>query len=150
MTTVVAGVVTAATDLSVVAIAGALAFALTLLAWGLGTAVEPVRRWATRDVLIAAVGLLIGSNGESAITWAPSVAAISLVVALQVAATLRMLADPLLDRGQRRGQLALIWLLPVAGALIVRAFYRAHDHPDETPSIEGDAGGGGVNYGGGA
>jgi len=153
VTTAGAGVATAAVEVPVVAVAGAMAFVLTLLAWSFSIAVQPVRRWATREVFVAAAGLMVASTAESAIAWlgwAPNVAVISIVLALQAAATLRMFGDPLLDRGQRRRQLVLIWLLPVAGAMIVRAFYGAQDHPDDTPSIGGDADGGGVNYGGGA
>ncbi len=51
---------------------------------------------------------------------------VAIILILQGKATLLVLRDSLCDRSQRILQLALIWFLPLIGAIIVLAVHRTH------------------------
>jgi hypothetical protein len=69
------------------------------------------------------------------------IVALSIPLALSLWATRLVLADDLATQWQRGSQLALIWLLPVLGAIIVLAVHRRVEPPSRkyrTPPDPGD------------
>jgi hypothetical protein len=69
------------------------------------------------------------------------IVALSIPLALSLWATRLVLADGLATQWQRGSQLALIWLLPVLGAIIVLAVHRRAEPPSRkyrTPPDPGD------------
>ena len=51
------------------------------------------------------------------------------ILVLDLMATRAILRDDLSERGQRVAQLALVWLFPLLGALLVLALYRGPGKP---------------------
>ncbi len=58
-----------------------------------------------------------------------AIAAILVLAAANLAATRLVLRDALSARGQKIGQLAMVWLLPVLGAIVVFAVHRRAEPP---------------------
>lgn len=54
---------------------------------------------------------------------------IALPVALALWASLKVIRDEISERGQKAAQLALVWLVPLMGALIVLGVHRKSDKP---------------------
>ncbi len=54
------------------------------------------------------------------------------ILVLDLLATRAILRDDLSERGQRVAQLALVWLFPLIGALLVLALYRGPGKPSGT------------------
>jgi hypothetical protein len=57
------------------------------------------------------------------------IAALSVPLAFNLGATRCIVADDLSSRSQRYSQLALVWLLPVLGAVVVLAVHRKAESP---------------------
>jgi hypothetical protein len=68
------------------------------------------------------------------------IVALAVPLALDVWATRLVLADDLSTRGQRAGQLALVWLLPLVGAVIVLGVHRRTEPPSRKYRAESDPG----------
>ena len=65
---------------------------------------------------------------------------IGLPVLLSAWATTKVMADEFSERGQKRAQLVLVWLLPVIGALLVLAVHRKPDEPSRQYRKDTDPG----------
>lgn len=68
------------------------------------------------------------------------IAVLSLPVALNIWATRRILGADLDSKAQRRSQLALVWLLPLVGALLVLGVHRRNELPSRQYRRERDPG----------
>ncbi len=64
------------------------------------------------------------------------VAAVLLLLVLNARITFQALRDPWMDRAQKVSQLAIIWLLPLAGAALVWHL-RRHAYGTPSPTSEG-------------
>jgi hypothetical protein len=70
----------------------------------------------------------------------PVIAALSIPLALNLWATRLILADDLSSESQRYGQLALVWLLPLLGAVVVLAVHRKAEPPSRRYRTQPDPG----------
>ena len=70
----------------------------------------------------------------------PVIAALSIPLALNLWATRIILADDLSSESQKYGQLALVWLLPLLGAVVVLAVHRKAEPPSRRYRTQPDPG----------
>ena len=70
----------------------------------------------------------------------PVIAALSIPLALNLWATRLILADDLSSESQKYGQLALVWLLPLLGAVVVLAVHRKAEPPSRRYRTQPDPG----------
>ena len=68
------------------------------------------------------------------------IAALSIPLALNLWATRLVVADDLSSRSQKHHQLALVWLLPLLGAVIVLAVHRKEEPPSRKYRTSPDPG----------
>ena len=68
------------------------------------------------------------------------VAAIAIVLWLSIKATVLIARDRLIEGGQKAAQLALVWLLPLVGAILVLAVNRPPEAPSRKYRERQDAG----------
>jgi hypothetical protein len=68
------------------------------------------------------------------------IAAISIPLLLNLWATRLVCAAESISKGQRRAQLALIWLLPFIGAILTLGVHRADEPPSRKYRTESDPG----------
>lgn len=65
---------------------------------------------------------------------------LAVVLAMSIKATLMVLRDDLSEPAQRTAQLALVWLLPIVGPIIVFAVHRTKEPPSKKYRVETDYG----------
>jgi hypothetical protein len=58
-----------------------------------------------------------------------TLAALVILLALNLWATRKVVSDEAITKQQRRAQLAIVWLLPLLGALVVFGIHRATELP---------------------
>ena len=69
-----------------------------------------------------------------------AVVALCAVLALNVRASLLVARDALSERSKKVMQLALVWLLPILGAILTLAIHRSSEKPSHRYSRAPDAG----------
>ncbi len=89
---------------------------------------------AGRTWLGVALAMLGGAS--LVLSWAPDafpqafpVGIVGLHLLANLVTTARVRREPDLDAELRRRQLAVVWMLPALGVLVVSAYYRAQDDP---------------------
>jgi len=93
--------------------------------------------WAWRPTVGAGLARTLGVTLETLLV----IAALAIPLALNLWATRLVVADDLSSKSQKQSQLAIVWLLPLLGAVVVLAVHRKAEPPSRkyrTPPDPGD------------